>query len=157
MSNPFSINNLLYPLTKGDTPGHAFHGNQYSAGQSAGVTHAGATREQSNVGIHDMTNKISSLRSRMLDPFKGGTKVNDLNRLSLLHNKLADIHINRGDLKAAELSNHASDVAHQAYIHALTENNGNGKANIDPLSKFVGEAHAASNNALGASYDSMQV
>ena len=32
MSNPFSINNLLYPLTKGDVAGHAFHGNQYTEG-----------------------------------------------------------------------------------------------------------------------------
>ena len=36
MSNPFSINNLLFPLTKGDTAGHPFHGNQFTAGQGGG-------------------------------------------------------------------------------------------------------------------------
>ena len=37
MSNPFSINNLLFPLTKGDTAGHPFHGNQFTAGQGGGA------------------------------------------------------------------------------------------------------------------------
>ena len=32
MSNPFSTNELLYPLTKGDIAGHSFHGNQYTSG-----------------------------------------------------------------------------------------------------------------------------
>ena len=39
--NPFSTNELLkslsnYPIIKGDVPGHAFHGNQYEAGQGGG-------------------------------------------------------------------------------------------------------------------------
>jgi hypothetical protein len=36
MSNPFHYNELLYPLSKGDTPGHAFHGNQFTAGNGGG-------------------------------------------------------------------------------------------------------------------------
>jgi hypothetical protein len=29
----FSINELLYPITKGDVAGHEFHGNQYESGK----------------------------------------------------------------------------------------------------------------------------
>jgi hypothetical protein len=36
MSNPFHPDELLYPLTKGDVAGHAFHGNQFTAGQGGG-------------------------------------------------------------------------------------------------------------------------
>jgi hypothetical protein len=32
----FSIDALLYPLTKGDLKGHVFHGNQYELGQGGG-------------------------------------------------------------------------------------------------------------------------
>ena len=32
MSSPFHPDNLLFPLTKGDSPGHEFHGNQYQTG-----------------------------------------------------------------------------------------------------------------------------
>jgi len=32
----FSTDALLYPLTKGDVAGHAFHGNQFTSGQSYG-------------------------------------------------------------------------------------------------------------------------
>jgi hypothetical protein len=151
----FTTNELLYPLTKGDVQGHVFHGNQWSAGQSAGATHAGASREESNVAVNDTAKKISSLRTRMLDYLKGGTKVNDLNRLSLLHSKLADIHLNRGDMKEADAHIHASDVAHQAYIKALTENNGEGKAYLPFSSDIPHEAHMASNTALDGSYNSM--
>jgi len=31
MSSGFSTNELLYPITKGDVPGHQFHGNQYES------------------------------------------------------------------------------------------------------------------------------
>ena len=37
MSNPFHYSELLYPLTKGDTAGHPFHGNQFTAGQGGGA------------------------------------------------------------------------------------------------------------------------
>ena len=36
MSSGFSADELLYPLTKGDVAGHAFHGNQFTAGQGGG-------------------------------------------------------------------------------------------------------------------------
>jgi hypothetical protein len=34
MSSGFETNELLYPITKGDLSGHAFHGNQYETGES---------------------------------------------------------------------------------------------------------------------------
>jgi hypothetical protein len=37
MSSGFSINELLYPITKGDVAGHPFHGNQYEKGEAFGV------------------------------------------------------------------------------------------------------------------------
>lgn len=139
-------------LAKGDVVGHAFHGNQWSAGQMSGGTHAGADREHSNLAVRDASQKISALRNRMLTT---GTKVNDLNRLSLLHSALAGIHADRGDLKEAEANLHASDVAHQAYIKALGENNGEGKAYLPTFSDLPSDAHQASNDALSASFNSM--
>ena len=38
MTSGFTTNELLYPLTKGDLPGHPFHGNQYQEGQADGST-----------------------------------------------------------------------------------------------------------------------
>ena len=35
MTSSFSINNHLYPLTKGDIAGHPFHGNQFTAGNGS--------------------------------------------------------------------------------------------------------------------------
>ena len=37
----FSNNELLYPLTKGDAPGHEFHGNQWTGGQGSSLTPSG--------------------------------------------------------------------------------------------------------------------
>jgi hypothetical protein len=36
VSSGFETNELLYPITKGDVGGHAFHGNQYTQGMAYG-------------------------------------------------------------------------------------------------------------------------
>jgi hypothetical protein len=46
VTNPFSTKALLptfstYPVTKGDTPGHPFHGNQYTKEQAIADIHEG--------------------------------------------------------------------------------------------------------------------
>ena len=52
MSNPFSINNLLFPLTKGDTPGHPFHGNQFQAGQGGGSNSSPKPAKEVRLGLN---------------------------------------------------------------------------------------------------------
>jgi len=47
VTNPFSTDALLYPLTKGDVSGHPFHGNQW---QSGVAYHAGKAEEHRAVG-----------------------------------------------------------------------------------------------------------
>jgi hypothetical protein len=37
MASGFETNELLYPLTKGDTPGHPFRGNQFTQGEGGAV------------------------------------------------------------------------------------------------------------------------
>jgi len=52
MSSGFSVNELLYPLTKGDVAGHAFHGNQWKTAIGGNNFLArGATEYTKSVGI----------------------------------------------------------------------------------------------------------
>ena len=63
MSSGFETNELLYPITKGDVAGHAFHGNQYEAGQS-GATEATPSQKTIKVTMPDgSTKEIPSLRA----------------------------------------------------------------------------------------------
>ena len=66
MSNPFHYSELLYPLTKGDTAGHPFHGNQYTAGQGGGGK---------DTGIWSKAQEVASNPSR-----EGALDVADLHR-----------------------------------------------------------------------------
>jgi len=58
----FTTNELLYPLTKGDLPGHPFHGNQYEAG-------AGELTPDDRVDIEELISEhqgsIGSARSEI--------------------------------------------------------------------------------------------
>jgi hypothetical protein len=75
LTNDFTTANLLrglsrYPLTKGDTPGHVFHGNQWTGGRGGGESSSKAsptalTEEQEEKWGQDSQN-ITGASAKML-------------------------------------------------------------------------------------------
>ena len=87
MTSPFSINNLLFPLTKGDTPGHAFHGNQYQTGQSGGESLGSLPS-----GVHTINGKDFTIAPNA-----------DLTLARMMNANLVRADLNNADLFGASL------------------------------------------------------
>ena len=88
MTSPFSINNLLFPLTKGDTPGHAFHGNQYQTGQSGGESLGSLPS-----GVHTINGKDLTIAPNA-----------DLTLARMMNANLVRADLNNADLFSASLN-----------------------------------------------------
>ena len=88
MTSGFHPNELLYPLTKGDIMGHAFHGNQYSSGVSdhvkagekaekRGDTHLRNGRWEQAQASHKEASQHFHNASK-LERSNGGSKIDEL-------------------------------------------------------------------------------
>ena len=77
MSSGFEINELLYPITKGDLSGHPFHGNQYAS-------------------VASLANRASGLKKEMLDHGYGNNSPKDFanahREIALQHQRLSDAY-----------------------------------------------------------------
>ena len=128
MSNPFHYNELLYPLSKGDTPGHAFHGNQFTAGQGGGGK---------DTGIWSKAQEVASNPSR-----EGALAVADLHRQEA--GRLMQLRDSTGNKDNAKEYNSAV----KAHINAQT--------NWEKIGVYGKDGGGVENESIGSALRSSQ-
>jgi uncharacterized protein YjbI with pentapeptide repeats len=99
----FTTNELLYPLTKGEGPGHEFHGNQYQMGAITGpvpdgIHRAGMREFRIGPGV-DLTGNNLALTILTGANLKGA----NLSGVSLSLAKLRDADLSGANLSGANL------------------------------------------------------
>lgn len=98
MTKDFTTDGLLYPLTKGDLPGHPFHGNQYQQGSGTSVPS----------GIHTINGKDVTIapRANLSNANLYGADLTgvDLSNANLLNASLFNADLRYADLTGADLS-----------------------------------------------------
>jgi hypothetical protein len=144
MASGFDTNELLksasnYPLTKGDLPGHAFHGNQYTEG--SGGSYWAASRANvlagTRIGVVGVSNAVEH------------------NKLAADHTALAeklrrDGHDEAADAHLAAARAHNTASAAHARV-AVIENRGKASSDGPTMARAVGEARNAALAAAVAS------
>ena len=70
----FTTEALLYPLTKGDTPGHPFHGNQYKDVASEGKTSSPRPPKGQFQLNQDEVNEIASVYRKVCGDIQPGSR-----------------------------------------------------------------------------------
>ena len=171
MTSPFSINNLLFPLTKGDTPGHPFHGNQWIG---AGTAQASINLMGGVVQIYNAyatgqidNNQLKSLFTNgKYDSSESGTIIGQHTAISSEHNQIAedmgggnnfvdgnDFEENHNpDANAHEDAGQAHILATQAARNVIStiDNNGSKSDIISALQNYISEASVANSASLKA-------
>ena len=98
MQNEFHTDNLLksvsnYPVSKGDTPGHAFHGNQYvSESNAAGESRKLADAVKSETVSHMNAEAQHRNIARACEEISKRAADNGLRRISNAFSKAAQAH-----------------------------------------------------------------